>query len=906
MVNVPYPKNEAERLHALQTLNILDTPSEERFDRVTRLAKRLLGMPIVMVTMVDEDRQWFKSRIGVDLVETPRELSICTYTILEDEVLIIPDMQQDQRFISHPFVVDEPHIRFYAGYPLSTPDGHRVGTLCVLDTQPHSFDDEQIEILQDLANIAQTELNLAEVKQLQADLTTLTHSLEDEIIDHNRTIEKLRQQQVFLRQIIDLNPHLIFARNREGVFTLANKAFAAIYGVSPETLCGKDDIDFQLDPQIIEAYREDDLAIMNTRQESVTPEQSITTTEGEKRWWNITKRPIVNEDGSVDQILGVVTDITERKRAEIELQKSEEQFRLVFELAPIGMAVVGFDGRFRSINQAFCQTLGYTTQEMLQKTIADITHPDDLETALDQGLLQGTIPHFQTERRYIHKSGKQITAILQVTLVRNTDGTPQHFIVQVVDITERTRAEVALKQQEAFLKQVIDTVPHLIYVKDSAGRFTLINQAVADLYGTPIENILGKRDVDFDIIEDAMMRFLDQDKPVLERGEEMLIPEETVVDAKGQTHWLQTTKRPIIEADHSIKQVVSIAIDITEQKWAEETIRDSQQRLALHFQNTPVGVIEWSPDFEVVDWNPAARRIFGYTRDEVLGKRGSFLMSTGTQEFFDTIWHNLLKKNKGTSGIQPNIRKNRKEIICQWFNTPLRDEKGQIIGVTSLIEDITERRAAEQALRENEARLVKMTANAPGLIFQFVLREDQTGYFSYASAWMRDILGLQPEDLSMDAMPGTSAIHPEDRHDFLRTLGESARLLSHWHWVGRMVSKSGKVIHVQGDAKPELMESGETVWNGVIMDISGRIQAEEERDRLFNLSVDMMAIGGVDGYFKRLNPAFETMLGYTHQELIENPIVEFMHPDDVESIVNHVKAFAVAEPSETFHFENRF
>ena len=136
MLKPPIPKNEAQRMESLRSLHILDTPAEERFDRITRLAKRLFGVPIALVSLVDESRQWFKSRQGLDATETPREISFCGHSILCDDTMVIADAAQDERFADNPLVTDEPHIRFYAGCPVQTPDRQRIGTLCIIDRQP--------------------------------------------------------------------------------------------------------------------------------------------------------------------------------------------------------------------------------------------------------------------------------------------------------------------------------------------------------------------------------------------------------------------------------------------------------------------------------------------------------------------------------------------------------------------------------------------------------------------------------------------------------------------------------------------------------------------------------------------------------------------------------------------------
>ena len=152
------PQDEEARLKTLKSLNILDTPAEERFDRLTRIAKRIFGVPIILVSLVDENRQWFKSRVGLSASETPRDISFCGHAILGDEIFIIPDAAKDDRFADNPLVLDEPYIRFYAGYPLISPDGSKLGTLCIMDHKPRNLSAEDIEILNDLGAIVEREI----------------------------------------------------------------------------------------------------------------------------------------------------------------------------------------------------------------------------------------------------------------------------------------------------------------------------------------------------------------------------------------------------------------------------------------------------------------------------------------------------------------------------------------------------------------------------------------------------------------------------------------------------------------------------------------------------------------------------------------------------------------------------
>lgn len=153
------PHDEQARLETLRSLNILDTLPEENFNRLTRIAKKLFGVPIALVSLVDENRQWFKSCIGVSVSETSRDISFCGHAILGNDLFIIPNAIEDARFVDNPLVVNDPNIRFYAGCPLSTPDGHKLGTLCIIDQKPRCLGKEDLEALVDLASMAERELS---------------------------------------------------------------------------------------------------------------------------------------------------------------------------------------------------------------------------------------------------------------------------------------------------------------------------------------------------------------------------------------------------------------------------------------------------------------------------------------------------------------------------------------------------------------------------------------------------------------------------------------------------------------------------------------------------------------------------------------------------------------------------
>lgn len=167
-------KDENARLETLRSLKILDTSPEERFDRLTRLAKRLFGVPIVLISLVDAERQWFKSSVGLDVTETSRDISFCGHAILGDSTFLVPDASLDLRFSDNPLVTGDPRIRFYAGCPLAVPNGSKLGTLCLIDQAPREMSADDQELLADLARMAEQEIAAVQLATMD-ELTLLSN-----------------------------------------------------------------------------------------------------------------------------------------------------------------------------------------------------------------------------------------------------------------------------------------------------------------------------------------------------------------------------------------------------------------------------------------------------------------------------------------------------------------------------------------------------------------------------------------------------------------------------------------------------------------------------------------------------------------------------------------------------------
>jgi len=159
MIKPALPANEKERLALLYELVLLDTPPEERFDKIVEFASNEFKVPICLISLIDADRQWFKARVGIDACETARDISFCGHALLGNEILLVPDALLDPRFHDNPVVTGPPHVRFYAGAPLVCEDGLALGTLCVIDTVPRTLDPVELAILESLRDLVVLELN---------------------------------------------------------------------------------------------------------------------------------------------------------------------------------------------------------------------------------------------------------------------------------------------------------------------------------------------------------------------------------------------------------------------------------------------------------------------------------------------------------------------------------------------------------------------------------------------------------------------------------------------------------------------------------------------------------------------------------------------------------------------------
>ncbi|MGE0468986.1 MAG: PAS domain S-box protein [Nitrospira sp.] len=285
------------------------------------------------------------------------------------------------------------------------------------------------------------------------------------------------------------------------------------------------------------------------------------------------------------------------------------------------------------------------------------------------------------------------------------------------DRTTRKQAEEAVRSARDFLRQVINIDPHFIFAKDRGGRFTMVNQAVADAYGTTIEDLIGKTDADFNPNWTEVEFFLQMDREVMDSKKERFIPEEVITDATGKKRWLQTIKRPIIGMDGRANQVLGVSTDITEHKRAEEALRQSEERWQLAATGTTDGIWDWDVVGHTVFLSERWKQVRGYREEEIgmdetewssrIHPEDSSRVMATVQSYF----------NKEISTFDCEYRTRRKDGTYYWVSDrgiAVWDKQGRVVRMVGSETDITERKRAEQALRrlhdELEHRVAERTA----------------------------------------------------------------------------------------------------------------------------------------------------------------------------------------------------
>ena len=313
------PANEAARLRALESYEILDTSPEQGFDDLALLASQICQTPIALMSLVDGGRQWFKSRVGLDVSQTPRELSFCAHALLEpDHLFVVPDTRDDPRFCDNGLVRSEPLIRFYAGAPLVTADGEALGTLCVVDRRPRDLTPDQEEALRALARQA----------MMQLELRRSLLRLADELALRAQTEAQLRESESRFEAFMDAAPIVAFLKDSDGRFAYVNQPLLKRFGLTRDQVIGH--TDFDLWPEVAAGMRETDAQVV-AGEGVVEVLEEVPTSSGETRFWQSFKFPLQRGGGRGRFLAGVALDVTDKKLYEQQLERTQTELQRALE-----------------------------------------------------------------------------------------------------------------------------------------------------------------------------------------------------------------------------------------------------------------------------------------------------------------------------------------------------------------------------------------------------------------------------------------------------------------------------------------------------------------------------------------------------------------------------------------------
>jgi PAS domain S-box-containing protein len=746
--------DESSRLDRLRSLAVLDSAPEAIFDQSTRLAADLCHMPIALISLVDANRQWFKSNIGLQgTSETLRDVAFCSEACRSDALLEVVDASRDPRFSANPLVTGEPGIRFYAGAPIVMPQGERVGALCVIDRMPRQLNDAQ-----------------------RSALTGLSHMVASALLERERRlalIGDLARAEANYRTIVEGQSELISLANLEGTLTFVNIAYSRFFGQRPEDMVGRSLLDF------VEAH-DRDAVMTHLRRVSelgivASDANRMVSARGEVRWVAWTNRLVRSQDGFGRAIHSVGRDITEQRLAEQALAQTEARNRMLYESTPAMLHSIDPTGRLLNVSDAWLQTLGYERQEVVGRPSVDFLTPESQHRARSE-----VLPAFFATGRcdnvayqMVRRDGSAIDVQMNAVLERDGDGKPVRSLAVMQDVTERNATAASLDETTRMLQLVLDNLPARISYWDSERRNRFANRTFLAGFEVTQQAIAGKHAKDvlgaewYGRIQGPIDRGLAGQAGRLEAS---------FLAADGKRRDIDLHFTPDLR-DGQVRGLFVFALDVTARREAERELAERERRFKLLIDGVrDYAIYMLDAQGRVATWNAGAEHTKGYRADEVIGRH--FRMFFTPED---------AAANKPEQQLAQAVREGRFEVEAWrlradgsrfWAGvlmSPIHDDSGALIGFAKITRDLTEQ-TRQKVLLDRAIELAPcamLMVNAAGTIVMVNAETEST--FGYARS---ELLGQPLEKLIPTRWRDH---HPRLREGFLanasvRTMGAGREL----------------------------------------------------------------------------------------------------------------------------------
>jgi len=736
-----FPPQEAERLAELYRYEVLDTAPEQPLDDLVHLAAYLCQAPIAVISLVDLDRQWFKSKIGLTETQTSRLIAFCAHTILRDELFVVSDALADRRFADNPLVTGDPHIRFYCGAPLTTPDGYRIGTLGIFDRIPRELSQEQLEAIRVLSHQVMGRLNLdRRHKEL---LTAVGERLKAE--------QALLASQTKFQQLTDCTSSGIYIYSGER-FLYANPAAEAITGFSLEELQALSLGDLA-HPDFHEVFKDHARAVEAGDQAPTRLEFPIIAKDGQIRWLDFTVGSIEFEGQRAR--IGTAIDITDRKQTERSLRLSEERFTLAVTGTDVGIwhwdlatNTVYYSPRWKNM-------LGYGEQDLpdVLATWESLIHPDDQERAMAtlKAYFEGKTTRYELEHRLRHKNGSYRWILSHGAVLRDADGRPRRMAGSHLDVTERKLVERLKSIERQGLERVSRNEP-LSEIMEFLVRSieSLLDGGVCSvLLVGPDGRTLQRGAVP--TLPEAFSRAMDSAfiGPQNESCGTAVYRNVPVVvtDIETDPLWAPWTEAKDLALQHGLRACTSVPIvgmagemlgtcavyyQVTrgptdfemdllrasthllsiaiERARDEEALRTAEQRMQAILDHSPLLVYVKDREGHYMLTNRAFDRWFGFPTGHAVGKTDADLFPADQAAVFRACDQQVLDKGVPLSFEEtvPTVGDRRAGLVVKF---PLRGRDNEVYALGGIVMDISERKEVEVALADR----VRQQAAVAGL-----------------------------------------------------------------------------------------------------------------------------------------------------------------------------------------------